>query len=182
MGLGFRGVVLLGFSFGAFKSIYYQSQTADPRVIGLIAMSGSVRAARDLRSERVKLAEKMVASGNGLDLLPWEEKGAPWGTMSAQAYVSRARVNLDMFGVDTPNSHISMVRCPLFICFGTQEEDIGTAADLDMIRRNATAATSVHTQMFEGAAHGFVGHEREVADAFTNWIDTLDKEPLRING
>jgi dienelactone hydrolase len=87
-----------------------------------------------------------------------------------------------MFGVDTPNSHISMVRCPLFICFGTQEEDIGTAADLDMIRRNATAATSVHTQMFEGAAHGFVGHEREVADAFTNWIDTLDKEPLRMNG
>jgi len=69
----------------------------------------------------VKLAEKMVASGKGLDLLPWERKGAPWGTMSAQAYASRARVNLDMFGVDTPKSHISMVRCPLFICFGTQE-------------------------------------------------------------
>jgi len=182
MGLGFRGVVLLGFSIGAFKSIYYQSQTADPRVIGVIAMSGSVRAARDLRSERVKLAEKMVASGKGLDLLPWEEKGAPWGTMSAQAYVSRARVNLDMFGVDTPNSYISRVRCPLFVCFGTEEEDMGTAADLEMIRRNATAAASVHTQMFQGAAHGFVGHEREVADAFTTWIDTLDQESVTIRG
>lgn len=173
MGLGFRGVVLLGFSFGAFKAIYYQAEIADPRVVGLIAMSGSVRAARDIRPERVKVAEQMVGDGRGLDLLPWEEQGVPWGTMSAGAYVSRARVNLDVFGADTPNPRISKVRCPLFACFGSREKDMGTAADLEMIRRNATSAVSVRTQMFEGAEHGFVGHEAEAATSFTAWIDTL---------
>lgn len=173
LGFGFRGVVLLGFSMGAFKAIYYQAERSDPRVVALIAMSGSVRAARDIKPERVKVAEQMVREGRGLDLLPWEEYGAPYGTMSALAYLSRARVNLDVFGIDTPDSRISKVRCPIFVCFGTREEDVGTAADLDMIRRNATRAASVHTQMFDEAEHGFVGHEREVAAAFASWIDKL---------
>jgi dienelactone hydrolase len=115
----------------------------------------------------------MLSEGRGLDLLPWEEYGSPYGTMSAQTYVSRARANLDVFGLDTPNAAVSRVRCPLFLCYGTREEDVGTAADLEMIRRNAVSASSIHTQMFEGAEHGFVGHEREVAVAIADWIDGL---------
>jgi dipeptidyl aminopeptidase/acylaminoacyl peptidase len=173
VGLGFRGVVLLGHSFGALKVVYSQAQRDDPRVVGLICMSGSLRAARAMRPERVALAERMLSEGRGLDLLPWEEYGSPYGTMSAQAYLSRARANLDVFGLDTPNAAISRVRCPLFLCYGTREEDVGTAADLEMIRRNAVSAGSIHTQMFEGAEHGFVGHEREVAVAIADWIDGL---------
>lgn len=175
-GLGFAGVVLLGFSMGAFKVILYQAERTDPRVIGLIAMSPAVRAARGLKPERVTLAEQMVGEGRGLDLLPWEEYGEPNGTMSAQTYLSRARANLDIFGVDKAKPRISKIKCPLFICFGTHEEDIGTAADLDMIRRQATSAASIHTQMFEGAEHGFVGFEREVAAAFTSWIDMIGQQ------
>lgn len=171
--LGFRGAVLLGHSFGAFKVIYSQAQREDPRVVGLIAMSGPVRAARTIKPERVALAERMVSEGRGLDLLPWEEYGSPYGTMSAQSYLSRAQANLDVFGVDTPKPAISKVRCPLFVCYGTREEDVGTAADLAMIRRNARSAASIHTQMFEGAEHGFVGHEGEVAAAIAGWIDGL---------
>jgi len=172
VGLGFRGVVLLGHSFGALKVVYSQAQEEDPRVVGLIAMSGTVRRP-PIQPERLELAERMVSEGRGLDLLPWEEYGAPFGTMSAEAYVSRAHVDHDVFGVATPNAAISQVHCPLFICYGTREEDCGTAADLEMIRRNATSAASVHTQMFEGAEHGFVGHEREVAVAIAAWIDGL---------
>lgn len=174
--LGFRGIVLLGHSFGVIKVIYSQAQEEDPRVVGLIAMSGPVRSARSIKPERVALAERMVSDGRGLDLLPWFEEqgyGSPYGTMSAQSYLSRARANLDVFGIDTPNAAISKVRCPLFVCYGTREEDVGTAADLEMIRRNATSAARIHTQMFEGAEHGFVGHEREVAAAIAGWIDGL---------
>lgn len=171
--LGFQGVVMLGHSFGALKVIYSQAHHEDPRVVGLIAMSGPVRAARSIKPERVALAERMVSEGRGLDLLPWEEYGSPYGTMSAESYLSRARANLDVFGIDTPNAAISRVRCPLFVCYGTREEDIGTTADLEMIRRNATSAASIHTEMFEGAEHGFVGHEREVAAAIASWIDDL---------
>jgi Enoyl-(Acyl carrier protein) reductase len=101
---GFRGVVLLGHSFGAFKVIYSQAQHEDPRVVGLIAMSGTVRAARGIKPERVALAERMVSKGRGLELLPWEEYGSPYGTMSPQSYLSRARANLDVFGIDTPDA------------------------------------------------------------------------------
>jgi pimeloyl-ACP methyl ester carboxylesterase len=170
LGLGFRGVVLLGFSMGALKVINYQAERNDPRVVGLIAMSGPIRAAREMKPERVKLAEQMVNEGRGLDLLPWEEYGSPFGTMSAQGYLSRARANLDVFGVDLPDASITKIRCPLFVCYGTREEDIGTPADLEMIRRNAASASSIRTQVFEGAEHGFVGHEREVAVAFADWI------------
>ena len=170
MGLGFHGVVLLGFSFGVLKVVYSQTQSEDPRVVGLIAMSGTVRRT-PIQPERLELAKRMVSEGRGLDLLPWEEYGAPWGTMSAEACVSRARVDHDVFGVATPSAAISKVRCPLFVCFGTREEDVGTSEDLEMIRRNATSAASVHTQMFEDAEHGFVGHEQKFAAAIAGWID-----------
>jgi dienelactone hydrolase len=91
--------------------------------------------------------------------------------MSAEACVSRARVDHDVFGVATPSAAISKVPCPLFVCFGTREEDVGTSEDLEMIRRNATSAASVHTQMFEDAEHGFVGYEQKFAAAIAGWID-----------
>lgn len=68
---------------------------------------------------------------------------------------------------------VSKLRCLLFACFGTNDEDTGTAADLEMIQRNATAATRVDTRMFEGAGHGFSGHETELAAALAAWAEAL---------
>jgi len=68
---------------------------------------------------------------------------------------------------------ISKLRCPLFACFGTNDEDTGTEADLATIRRNATASSRVDTRMFEGAGHGFSGHEAELAAALAAWAETL---------
>jgi hypothetical protein len=61
----------------------------------------------------------------------------------------------------------------LFACFGTDDEDTGTEADLEMIRRNAMASSRVDTRMFEGAGHGFSGHETELAEALAVWAEAL---------
>jgi pimeloyl-ACP methyl ester carboxylesterase len=176
---GFRGVVLVGHSFGALKVVYYQAKRQDPRVLGVVAAAPVMRPhawglARRPTSERTQLAERMVSEGRGLDLLPWDPYGEPHGTVSAQTYLSWVQAdNLDLFGLSTHDAVISQLRCPLFACFGTNDEDTGTEADLELIDRNATAAARVDTRMFEGAGHGFSGHEGEVAAALSAWVDTL---------
>lgn len=176
---GFRGAVLVGHSFGAFKAVYYQAERQDPRILGVVAAAPVMRphawgSARRPTPERTELAERLVSEGQGLDLLPWDEYGAPHGTVSAQTYLSWVRAdNLDIFGRHTPNPAVSRIRCPLYACYGTNDEDTGTEADLEMIRKNATVAASVETRMFEGAGHGFAGHEAELAAALAAWADPL---------
>lgn len=176
---GLQRVVLVGHSFGALKVVYYQAERQDPRVLGVVAAAPGMRprcwgTARRPTPERTRLAERRVSEGRGLDLLPWDPYGSPLGTASAQTYLSWVRAdNLDLFGKHTSDAAIGKIRCPLFACYGTNDEDTGTEADLEMIRRNAKAATRVETRMFEGADHGFIGYHDELAAALAAWADTL---------
>lgn len=177
---GYRGVVLLGHSFGALRVVYYQAERQDPRVLGIVAAAPGVRSwvwgpGRRPDPDRAALAERLVAEGRGVDLLPWDPYGSPMGTTSAQTYLSWIKADkLDLFGIHgTPNPFIARVRCPFLACYGTNDEDTGTAADLEVIRRNATGAARVDTRMIEGADHGFVGHEGEFASMLATWADTL---------
>ena len=56
--------------------------------------------------------------------------------------------------------------------FGTVQ-DTGTAADLEMIRRNATSAERVDTAIVEGANHIYTDRESAVARVILNWLDTI---------
>lgn len=171
-GLGVRGVVLLGHSLGALKVAYYQAQRQDPRVAGLIAASPPTRAGR-LEPELVAQAERMVAEGRGRDLLPWGISPAGAGTVSAQTYLSRARVNIDVYGFHTPDPAVARIRCPILAFYGTNEEWVGTPADLETIRQHARAAARVDTRVFEGADHVYTGCEDRVAAAIADWVDDL---------
>lgn len=177
---GYRGVVLLGHSFGALRVVYYQAERQDPRVLGIVVAAPGLRSwawgpGRRPDPERVALAERLVAEGRGVDLLPWAPYGSPMGTTSAQTYLSWIKADrLDLFGIHgTADPMISRVRCPIFACYGTNDEDTGTASDLEEIRRNASAAARVDTRMIEGADHGFVGHEGELASVLAAWAETL---------
>ena len=171
-GLGFRGVALLGHSLGGLKVAYYQAERQDPRVLGLVAASPPLRAGRS-RPELVKLAEQMLAQGKGQDLLPWGISPAGAGTVSAQTLLSRLRTNIDVYGFETPNPAVARVTCPIFAFYGTNEEWVGGASDLEVIKRSAVAAPRVDTRMFEGADHSYFGYEPEVAAALAEWVSTL---------
>lgn len=167
---GFKGVALVGHSAGASKVVYYLAHRQDPRVVGLVVASTGISPVRDL--DLVAQAEQMVADGRGEELLPWGSfKSFFIGAISAQAYLSRSRVP-DLFGVNTPGSEIAQIRCPLFLCYGTNE---GYDANerLELIQRNASSARRVETALFEGANHGYDDHEQQVAQALAHWIDTL---------
>ena len=56
--------------------------------------------------------------------------------------------------------------------FGTVQ-DTGTAADLEMIRRNAKAAERVDTALVEGANHIYTDRESDVARVILDWLRTI---------
>ncbi len=171
-GLGFSGVALLGHSLGALKVCYYQARRQDQRVVGLIAASPPLRAG-DLNPGILETARRMVAEQRGMDLLPWESFPAGAGTHSAQTYVNRDEVGIDVFGFRKPNPEVSSVRCPLLALFGTDEAWVGGAAELEVIRKNASRSARVTTHLFEGADHSYTGHEAEVAGFLAEWVDGL---------
>lgn len=172
VGLGARDVVLYGHSLGALKVGYYQAVRKDPRVVGLIAGSPPMSAGRT-DPELLAQAERMVAEGRGRDLLPWGSTRAGANTQSARTYVNRSRVGMDIYGKATPNPLVGRLHVPIFALFGSEEPSVGTAADLELIKRNAVGSPAVTTRIFQGADHSYAGHEQTIAAAMADWLDTI---------
>jgi pimeloyl-ACP methyl ester carboxylesterase len=175
--LGFRQVILLGHSLGGMKVTYYQAVRQDPRVRGLVVASGPIWRFVGPAPEsvaRLGQAERMVAEGRGRDLLPWQ---ADWvRTLSAQRVVDTRQFNQELFGLDGKAPAISRIRCPIFAFIGSEEQHLGTAADLEAIKSRATATPRMDTRVFEGADHVYSGHEAEVGTAIADWVDSVQKE------
>lgn len=169
--LGYERIVVVGHSLGALKVAHYQALRQDPRIVGLVAASAALPAARP-KPELIALAERMEAEGRDQDLLPWGSSTAGAGTHSAATFLNRVRTGLDQYGLDDPEPAIGTIRCPVLAIFGTVQ-DTGTAADLEMIRRNAKRATRVDTAMIEGADHIYTGRESAVAGVILAWLDSL---------
>lgn len=171
--LGHQRVALYGLSGGALKIVYYQAERQDPRVAGLITSSPPIRVVPMFRRpELIALAQRMVAEGCGRDLLPWNSVEVGAGTFSAQTYLDMGAC-FDVFGLDTPDPPAGKVRCPLLAFYGTNEPRVGSAPELELIRRNASSAPRVDTRLFEGADHSYSGYEADVAAAIAEWIDSL---------
>lgn len=169
--LGDSRVVLAGHSLGAVKVPFYQAQRQDRRVAAMILASPPVRIAAGLGKNDPALAataERMVAAGQG------EELVAPTGgqTLSAQTYVSWGSTNWDVFGVQIAEPMIAQIRCPLLVCLGTNEEWVVTRADVELIRRHATAQR-FDVRVLEGADHEYTGHEEEAGVQIAEWLETL---------
>jgi hypothetical protein len=90
--------------------------------------------------------------------------------MSAQTVLRRARTLPRIYREGTPEPAIAQIRCPLFALYGTEEEWVGTAADLDTIRRAARSAARVETRMVDGADHLYSGREIERTPQWTTLV------------
>ncbi|TAK23104.1 MAG: alpha/beta fold hydrolase [Chloroflexota bacterium] len=169
---GFPRVVLAGHSLGALKVIYYGGTRSDDRLAGIVSASGPVRLGQRMResADRIATAEKMVAEGRGTELLPSD--GTPMST-SAQTLVSRAKVGMDLYGIDTANAPVSRIRCPLLFILGSEEPGIGVRDDLAILRRNARSASRTDELYVEGANHIYTGCELAVADGVGDWVASL---------
>jgi pimeloyl-ACP methyl ester carboxylesterase len=168
-------LVLAGHSYGAVKVTWYQGTRQDPRLAGLISASGPVRPPSqrpELAAEALALAQRMVAEGRGLDLLPFGSTGRP-GSLSAQTVVDRAQSLVDTYGMEGGDSPLGKIRCPVLAILGTKEPAIGAPADLETLKRNARSSERADTALIEGANHLYQDREEVVAKAIYEWLGKL---------
>jgi dienelactone hydrolase len=176
---GFGRVALVGHSYGGVKAVYDHVMRPDERVATVVLASSNSAiafgAGEQLRAapELVALAERMEAEGRGEELLPWgSTPGEVLPTVSAQTYLSRARAYPFFHGDGVRPPALARIRCPLFAFFVAGEPGAG-AGRLEVVRRTATAAPRVETQLVEGAEHVYRGCEEPVAAAIAAWLDSL---------
>jgi pimeloyl-ACP methyl ester carboxylesterase len=175
-GRGFKGVILAGHSAGTTAVQGYQAETQDRRVLGLVIASGRVQPnTTPPDPERLAQAKKLVGEGLGEALLP--NANRPTSFVSAATFLDLANMGLqlrDFYGVETPSAPVTRVRCPLLAWFGTKEPDIGTAADLELLKstlkRLPAGPRRVDTVMIQNADHMYRGEEPQVAQTIANWV------------
>jgi pimeloyl-ACP methyl ester carboxylesterase len=168
--LGSGSVFLLGHSLGGLKALYYLARQADPQVRGLCLASPPVRP-HQLEPDVVRRAEQMVAEGRGAEILLWEA-GQP--VFSAQTFLDRAQVDLDLFGLNSDRTDmpaIGRIRCPLLALFG--EAEPGASVALERIRQGAAAAARVEAHLVVGADHAYSNQEDAVAALLSDWVVSL---------
>jgi pimeloyl-ACP methyl ester carboxylesterase len=189
MDRGFKGVVLVGHSAGGTAVRGYQANKQDQRVVGLVLASGGVRPVnKPPDPDMLATATRLVADGKGDDLLRFHTGHRPYPSfVSAATFLDLAKMGpelKDFFGVEIPKPPVMRVRCPLLVWFGTKEPDIGTAADLELVKtcvkRQPTGPSRLDTVMIQNADHMYRGEEAQVAQTIAKWADTLaQKEPAK---
>jgi pimeloyl-ACP methyl ester carboxylesterase len=184
---GFDKVILVGHSAGWAIVRAYQAEKQDGRVVGVVLASSAVRAytppadpnQKAEASRQLAEATRLVAEGRGEDLqrIPNRQFRA---FMCAATFLDDANTPVDygdFFGEKTANPAATRLRCPLLAFFGTREPDIGTEADLELIKsciqRQPSGPRSVVTVMIRGADHMYSGEEDQVAPTITTWADNL---------
>ena len=173
---GFSKLVLVGHSAGWATIRAYQASIQDPHVVGLVVASGQARAGIDeSKPELVAEARKMIDDGRPEDLVRLPNPRFP-SFVSAATYLDISKAppdQLDFFGERTPNPGVSRVRCPILAFFGTRESDVGTEADLAVLKSSVERLPThpkVTTAMIGGADHMYTGEESQVAQVIATWI------------
>ena len=129
--------------------------------------------------ERLAQATQLVADGRGEEMLRSPNRPSPSFT-SAATFLDLANMGpmlTDFFGVQTPNPAVTRIHCPILAWFGTKEADIGTAADLELLKsslkRLSSGPARVDTTMIQNGDHMYDGEEAQVARTIATWADTL---------
>lgn len=162
-------VVLAGHSAGAHKVVLSQAEHPDTLVAGIVLASP------DLRGFRVpgelEAARRLVAEGRGMEVLP-AQPFAPWYRQCAQTVVSRAEAAERVFPPSGERtSALAALRAPMLAFYGASERN--AQAELEAIRRAASATSRLDTHLIAGAGHFYDGHEVDVAQMLAAWVATL---------
>jgi pimeloyl-ACP methyl ester carboxylesterase len=104
----------------------------------------------------------------------------PTSFVSAATFLDLADLEqqlTDFFGVQAADPPVSRISCPILAWFGTEESDIGTAADLELLKstlaRLPRGPSRVDTVVLRDAGHMYDGEEAQVARTIATWVLSL---------
>jgi pimeloyl-ACP methyl ester carboxylesterase len=178
---GFKQVVLVGHSAGWAAVKQYQAETQDPRVVGLVIASGTVRVGKDPDPpDPAQLAEatRLAAAGRTDELVRIPNR--PYASyISAATFLDIVNTPPeidDFFGGRTNHPAATRIRCPILAFYATRD-DVGNEADLDFLKtctqRLSSGPSRVETVMIQNTDHMYIGEEAQVAQTIAKWADTL---------
>jgi pimeloyl-ACP methyl ester carboxylesterase len=171
-------VILLGHSAGAHKVAFYQSETSDERVRGLILMSPAdqglgLEAISDQLDGILKSVSDMVDRGQGDYLV--QDSLAPY-PMSARAIHSRmssSKSDIFKFGrPEEPWEVVGRLDRPILATMGTVGEftDRTPGEALASLRAKAVSSPRCDTVVVEGAPHNYRGYATPVSEVVVGWL------------
>jgi len=183
-GRGYSKVILEGESAGPLKTVFYQYQTQDERVQGMVLISpvDHIGLQRMVTAEKyddaINVARQMIEHGKSDELMP--RIYCPLWDFSISA-----RTYLNAFGPDTksgifnfhdPNARfeeLSTIKCPILATYGTvREAVVGNNVEeaLSIIKRRAKSSKRCDTAIVRDAPHDYLDHEEELSEIIENWI------------
>jgi pimeloyl-ACP methyl ester carboxylesterase len=159
---------LAGHSLGARKVTLYQAHEQDRRVRGLVLASPDTRV-REIDEPTKKVADELIRSGQGANLLPLEQGWAA----SADNYMSRFAAGsiAEAFATRSGSPLLAAVETPVLAVLGVRERKSREDAEreLSALRSNAARAQSFATAVVDGD-HLYTGVEQQVAAEIARWI------------
>jgi pimeloyl-ACP methyl ester carboxylesterase len=175
---GFREMILLGHSFGAHKVAFYQAQTSDERVRGLVFLSPAdqdfwLDSVGDDLDRMLSSVSDMVASGQGKRLFEGSIAPYPMSARTIHSLFVSANSDIFKFGrPDDPWEVVARLDCPILAMMGTVAEFTGPTPSeaLATLRAKAVSSPRCDTIVLDGAPHNYRGYETQVTEAIGEWL------------
>lgn len=186
-GRGYSRVILEGESLGTLKTVFYEHQTQDERVRGVVLISpvdhiGLQRMATEGKyDEAINIARQMIEHGKSDELMPRVYCPLWRFSISAKSYINAFGPNTKsgIFNFHDPNARfeeLSTIKCPMLATYGTIREavvDNKVEEALSIIKRRAKSSKRCDTAIIRDAPHNYLGREEELSETIGNWITTV---------
>lgn len=173
---GSSRVILVGQSLGTNRVLFYQAETQDPRVRGLVLMAGpgnllewNIRIfGRERALTTLTEAQQKVQEGRGGELMLVDLGPLGKALYSADHLVSLRgpRTRSDPF------QNIARVKVPILILHGSADR-LADSAVAERLKGAAVGAASVQLNLIPGADHALPHHMDEILPILAPWLETM---------
>lgn len=177
-GRGASHIVLVGQSLGTNRVLFYQAETQDPRVPGLVLMAGpgnllewNIRIfGREQALGVLAEAQQRVREGRGA-----ERMLVDLGPLGKALYSADHIVGLRGPATRSdPFQNIARIRVPILIFHGTVDR-LAEPTMAERLKASATAAPSVELHLIPGADHALPLRPDALMPRLESWLEKVSR-------
>jgi pimeloyl-ACP methyl ester carboxylesterase len=175
---GASRVILVGQSLGTNRVLFYQAETADRRVRGVVLMAGpgnllewNTRLFGPGRALSVLAeAQRLIREGRGAELMLVDLGPLGKALYSANHVVSLRGPNTR----SDPFQNIARIRVPILILHGTADR-LADPAVAEQLKASAVAAPGAQLHMIPDAGHALTERVDDILPILGPWLEGLSK-------
>lgn len=177
-GRGASRAILVGQSMGTNRVLFYQAESQDPRVGGLVLMAGpgnllewNIRIfGRERALAVLAEAQRRAQEGRGAELMVTD-----LGPLGKALYSADHLVSLRGPATRSdPFQNIARIRLPILILHGTADR-LADPAVADWLKAAATTALEIRLHLIPGADHDLPRYPDAILPILQSWLEAVAK-------